>query len=157
MPKNHKQHTKMVENGTYHIRVYHPNKPDKIRVVFNCSAEFNRRSITKELIPGPDLANQLVNVLTRFRENKVVFMADVEKMYFQIFVAEEHQCLLRFLWWKNGSILDEQLFMRCVCICLLAYHLELTAINIENKHVYGKEAEETLKNNFNVYDFLKYV
>ena len=31
-----------------------------------------------------------VGVLTRFRENKVVFMADIEKMYFQIFVAEEH-------------------------------------------------------------------
>ena len=107
-----------------HHRVYHPNKPDKIRVVFNRSAEFNRRSnqkrvnqqiINKELIPGPDLANQLVDVLTRFRENKVVFMADVEKMYFQIFVAEEHQCLLRLLWWKNGSILDEPIvYEMCV-------------------------------------------
>ena len=55
-----------------HHEVYHPNKPDKIRVVFDCSAEFNGRSVNKELIPGPDLANQLVGVLTRFRENKVV-------------------------------------------------------------------------------------
>ena len=102
-----------------HHRVYHPNKPDKVRVVFNWSAEFNRRSINKELIPRPDLANQLVDVLTRFRENKVVFMADVEKMYFQIFVAEEHQCLLRFLWWKNGSILDEPIVYE-MCVHLFA-------------------------------------
>lgn len=73
-----------------HHGVYHPNKPGKKRVAFNCSAEFNGRSINKVLISRPDLTNQLVGVLTRFRENKVVFMADIEKMYFQIFVAEEH-------------------------------------------------------------------
>ena len=73
-----------------HHGVYHPNKPGKKRVAFNCSAEFNGRSINKVLIPRPDLTNQLVGVLTRFRENKVVFMADIEKMYFQIFVTEEH-------------------------------------------------------------------
>ena len=54
-----------------HHRVYHPNKPGKIRVVFDCNAKFNGRSINKELIPGADLANQLVGILTRFRENKV--------------------------------------------------------------------------------------
>ena len=102
-----------------HHRVYHPNKPDKIRVIFDCSAEFNRRSINKELIPGPALANQLVDVLTRFRENKVAFVADIEKMYFQTFVSEEHQCLLRFLWWKNGSILDEPIVYE-MCVHLFA-------------------------------------
>ena len=73
-----------------HHGIYHPNQPGKIRVAFNCSAEFNGRSINKVLIPSPDLTNQLVSVLTRFRENKVAFMADIEKMYFQIFAAEEH-------------------------------------------------------------------
>ena len=103
-----------------HHRVYHPNKPDKIRVLFDCSAEFNGRSINKELIPDPDLANQLVGILTRFRENKVVFMADIDTtdiMHFQIFVAEEHQCLLRFLWWKNDNILDEPIVCKMrVCV-----------------------------------------
>ena len=75
-----------------HHRVYHPNKPDKIRVVFNCSAnkEFVFGCINKELIPGPDFTDHFVGVLTRFRENKVALMANIEKMYFQIFVSEEH-------------------------------------------------------------------
>ena len=83
---------------------YHPNNPDKIRVTFDCSVEFNGRSINKELIPGLDLASQLANhvgILTRFRENKVAFMADIEKMYFEIFVAEEHQCLPKFVSWRD--------------------------------------------------------
>ena len=31
-------------------------------------------------------------------------MADIEKMYFQIFVAKQHRKLLQFLWWKEGNI-----------------------------------------------------
>ena len=44
-----------------HHAVYHPRKPGKIRVVFDCSAEFEGKSINKELLPGPDLTNQIVN------------------------------------------------------------------------------------------------
>ena len=47
--------------------MYHPNKPGKIRVVFDCSAEFDGGSLNKELLTGPDLINQVVEVLTRFR------------------------------------------------------------------------------------------
>ena len=49
-----------------HHGVYHPRKPDKIRVVFYCSSELNGRSINKELLMGLDLTNQLMGVLTRF-------------------------------------------------------------------------------------------
>ena len=67
--------------------VFHPHKPRKLRVVLDCNTELNGWSIYKEFLPGPDLVNKLVGVLTKFRENKVAFMADTEKMYFQIFVA----------------------------------------------------------------------
>ena len=40
--------------------VYHPNKRDKIRVVFDCSIEFEGRILNKELFSGPDLTNQIV-------------------------------------------------------------------------------------------------
>ena len=43
--------------------VYHPAKPNKIRVVFDCSAEYLGRSINKELMAGPDLNNQIVFAL----------------------------------------------------------------------------------------------
>ena len=87
-----------------HHGVYHPWKPDKIRVVFNCNSELNGRSFNKELLMGPDLTNQLMGVLKRFRQEEVAVMADIEKMYFQILVADEHRSLLRFLWWKDGDM-----------------------------------------------------
>ena len=57
-----------------HHGVYHPHKPSKLRVVLDCSAKLNDRSINKELLPGPDLGNELVGVLTKITENKVAFM-----------------------------------------------------------------------------------
>ena len=87
-----------------HHGVYHPRKPDKIRVVFDCSSKLNGRSINKELLMGLDLTNQLIGVLTRFRQEEVAIIADIEKMYVQILVADEHRSLLRFLWWKDGDM-----------------------------------------------------
>ena len=48
-----------------HHAVYHPSKPGKICVVFDCSAEFEGKSINKELLPGPDLTNQIVSIVIR--------------------------------------------------------------------------------------------
>ena len=30
-------------------------------------------------------------------------MADIEAMFYQVFVAEKHRSLLSFLWWENGN------------------------------------------------------
>ena len=54
-----------------HHGVYHPKKPGKIRVVFDLSAEYKGKCLNKELLPGPDLANQIIGVLVRFREEHV--------------------------------------------------------------------------------------
>ena len=77
MLKSHQVH-QMVTNGTSHIIVCnHPTKAGKVRVVFDCSVEYLRYSLNKQLIPGPDLTNQIVGVLIRFREEQVAFMRDM--------------------------------------------------------------------------------
>ena len=78
-----------------HHGVYHPCKPGKIRVVFDCSAEFHGTSLNKELLPGPDLTSQLVGVLTRFRTEEVAFMADIEAMFHQVHIPEKERSFLR--------------------------------------------------------------
>ena len=70
-------------------RVVHPAKPGKVHVVFDCSAEYRGISLNKLLILGPDLTNQLVGVLTRFREEQVALIADVEAIFHQVRVPED--------------------------------------------------------------------
>ena len=72
-------------------------------VVFDCSSEFQGRSLNKELLSGPDLTNQVVGVLSSFRENEIEVMADIEPMFYWVRVSEEHERFLKFLWWKDGK------------------------------------------------------
>lgn len=48
--------------------VYHPQKPDQLRVVFDSSAEYEGVFLNKVLLSGPDLNNSLLGVLLRFRK-----------------------------------------------------------------------------------------
>lgn len=78
-----------------HFGVYHPRKPDKIRVVFDSSAEFHGVSFNKGLLSGPDTLNSLLGILLRFRRNNVAVACDIEQMFHNFYVNPEHQNLLR--------------------------------------------------------------
>ncbi|XP_070569421.1 uncharacterized protein [Ptychodera flava] len=66
-----------------HHGVYHPKKPEKIRVVFDCSAKFQGVSLNNLLLQGPDLTDNLLGVLLRFRQEPIALMADIEAMFHQ--------------------------------------------------------------------------
>ena len=72
-----------------HHGVYDPNKPDKIRVVYDCSSQLQGRGLNKELLSGPDLTNQIVGFLSRFIEHNVALMADIKYLFYQVMVSEE--------------------------------------------------------------------
>ena len=109
------------------------------------------------------MVHKLVGVLTKFRENNLVLMADIGKMYFQIFVAEQHRRLLRFLWWKEENISEKPIgYEMCVHVfggvssgACSNYTLKITAV--KKKEKFGEEAAQTLQNNFYVDDLLKSV
>ena len=81
-----------------HYGIYHPQKPDKIRVMFDCSAEYEGESLNKHLLQGPDLTNTLIGVLCQFRKENVAFSCDIEAFFCQVKVKEEHRDYLRFIW-----------------------------------------------------------
>ncbi|XP_053363240.1 uncharacterized protein LOC128533064 [Clarias gariepinus] len=87
-----------------HHGVYHPHKPGKIRIVFDCSAKYQDTSLNDHLLTGPDLTNTLVGVLCRFRKGSVAFTCDIERMFHQFHVKREDQDYLRFLWWEQGNL-----------------------------------------------------
>ena len=90
-----------------HHGVFHPKKPDKLRVVFDCSARYRNTCLNDHLLSGPDLTNGLAGVLLRFRRFPVAIMCDIEKMFHQFFVCEPDRDYLRFLWWENGDTNSE--------------------------------------------------
>ena len=90
-----------------HHGVYQSKKPEKLGVVFDCSADFQRHSLNRQLLQGPDLRNSLVGVLCRFRQEPVAYACDIEGMFHQVRVNEEHRDLLCSLWWNQGDISKE--------------------------------------------------
>jgi len=90
-----------------HHGVYHPKKPDKLRVVFDCSARYRGNSLNDHLLSGPDLTNNLLGVLCRFRRYPIAVMCDIEKMFHQFHVTLTDRNYLRFLWWEEGDTSKE--------------------------------------------------
>ena len=136
-----------------HHRVYHHCKPGKITIAFDCGAEFHGTSLNKELLPGPDLTNQLVGVLTRFRTEEVAFMADIEAMFHQVHIPEKERSFLRYLWLEDANL--EKLIDYEMCVHVFGgtpspgccnYAFQRTAL--DNVSSYTKEATNTLLMNF---------
>lgn len=76
----------------------------KLRVVFDGSAKTTSNiSLNDCLKVGPTIQPDLFTILLRFRNFNVVLAADIEKMYRQVIVKEEHQNLQRILWRTNSS------------------------------------------------------
>lgn len=87
-----------------HHGVYNPNKPGKVRVVFDCAATCRGVSLNDHLLSGPDLMNSLVGVLCRFRLFPVAISCDVERMFHQFHVTPAHRDFIRFLWWPENDL-----------------------------------------------------
>ena len=111
----------------------------------------------------PDLTNQIVGDITRFREESVVIMGDIKAMFHQVLVPEKDRSLLRFLWWGNhninNGIADFEMGVHVLrgisssSCCNYAFK----RIALDNEEKYQKEATDTLRRNFYVDGLLKSV
>ena len=87
-----------------HHGIYHSKTTQKIHVVFDCSAKYEGTSLNDMLMQGPDVTNSQVGGLTRFRQDHVAFMADIESVFHQVQVPDEQCDFLRFLWSPDGNL-----------------------------------------------------
>ena len=146
-----------------HHPVFHPQKPGKIRVVFDCSAKFKGTSLNDQLLQGPDLTNGLVGVLIRFRQEPVAMVADVEGMFHQVRVAPDDCQALRFQWWSDDDLSKEptdfqmlvHLFGATSSPSCASFSLKKTASDNQGK--FDVEPINTVNRNFYVDDCLKSV
>ena len=145
-----------------HHPVFHPQKPEKVRVVFDCAAKF-KGTLNDQLLQGPDLTNGLLGVIIRFRREPVAMVADVEGMFHQVQVAPDDSNALRFLWWPNDDLSKEpvdyqmlaHLFGATSSPSCASFCLKKTAS--DNQGEFDKETITTVDRNFYVVNCLKSV
>ena len=75
-----------------HHAVFHPHKPDKLRVVFDCAAKFQGMSLNDQLLHGPDFTNNLSGVLNRFHQESIALVSDIKAMFHQVRVDPRDFC-----------------------------------------------------------------
>lgn len=80
-----------------HHGIYHPRKPQKIRVMFDCSAKCKGTALIDHLLTGPDLINALIGVLCRFREHQIAITYNVERMFHRFHVTPKDKRLPKVL------------------------------------------------------------
>ncbi|XP_065095601.1 uncharacterized protein LOC135717439 [Ochlerotatus camptorhynchus] len=83
--------------------VVNPNKPGKMRIVWDAAAKVAGVSLNSYLLTGPDLLTCLVSVLHRFREYRIAITGDIREMFLQVLMNWLDQQCLRFLW-RNGEL-----------------------------------------------------
>ncbi|XP_054724234.1 uncharacterized protein LOC129234261 [Uloborus diversus] len=89
---------------------YMPHRPEvrkeksttKVRIVYDASSKsINCNSLNECLDSGPNLNPTILDVILKFRKNKIGFSADIEKAFLQIKIAEEDRDYLTFLYFEN--------------------------------------------------------
>ncbi|KAJ8033781.1 hypothetical protein HOLleu_24140 [Holothuria leucospilota] len=75
--------------GPVHYIAHHAfRKPESdstpLRIVFNSSANYKGNVLNDYWAKGPDLNNQLIAVLMRFRKERVALVGDIRKMYHSV-------------------------------------------------------------------------
>ena len=86
-----------------HHPVVHPHKPGKVRRVLNGAAKFQGQSLNNLLLTGPDLLQNLIHILIRFRQHPHAVSADIEGMFLQVGVVPDDRPSLRFLWREDPA------------------------------------------------------
>ncbi|XP_038107018.1 uncharacterized protein LOC119766503 [Culex quinquefasciatus] len=122
----------------------------KTRVVFDASVKgCNQLSLNEILHSGPTVQPTLLSTVLNFRLPKYVFIADIEKMFRQIWIHPEDRKLLKIVWRTNMQSPLETYQLKTVTKCVPSKifgndGLGITfiiCINVQN----GTKALETLR------------
>ncbi len=108
-----------INGGTGHYLSHHGVlKPESqttpVRPVFNAS--FKSRggpSLNSCLEVGPNMLDEIPDILTRFRLGPVGITSDIRKAFLQIEVVEKDRDFLRCLWYKDDKYHSVQEFRHC--------------------------------------------
>ena len=91
--------------------VTNPNKPNKIRLVWDAAAKVKGTSLNSMLLKGPDLTSPLLSVLHGFRMHEIAICGDIKEMFHQVKIQKTDQDAQRFLWRNGDSSKDPDVYV----------------------------------------------
>ena len=134
----------------------------KLRVVFDAAASYMGVSLNSELMKGPDLLQNLVGILLRFRQEKVAIVADITQMFHQIRIRETDQPALSFWWRDLDQDREPDMYRMQVAIfgakcspAIASYVLQKTAKEECTEADESQNAKEAVQTSFYMDDFVK--
>ena len=96
-----------------HHEVLKPDsKSTPVRIVFNSSAKYMVHVLNRYWAKGPDILNNILAVLLRFREYGVAFIGDIEKMYHTVATNALDQHTHRFLWHDIETTREPDIYVK---------------------------------------------
>ncbi|XP_036330280.1 uncharacterized protein LOC118742367 [Rhagoletis pomonella] len=139
-----------------HFAVYNPNKPAKIRLVFDAAAESEGVSLNSALLSGPDLLQPLGTVLMKFRQKQIGVCADIVEMFHQVKIRDEDLSSQRFLWRYDPEARLDEYVMNVMTFGATCSPCSAQFVKNKNADDFEEfpEAVAAIKNNHYVDDFV---
>ncbi|XP_053960415.1 uncharacterized protein LOC128864687 [Anastrepha ludens] len=123
-----------------HFAVKNPNKPGKLRMVFDAAAEVDGVSLNSQLMKGPQEYRSLPAILFHFREGATGVCGDIKEMFHQVLVQRDDRCAQRFLWRQGDTTRQPEVYeMRVMTFgaacspCAANYVKTINALEYGNK------------------------
>ncbi|XP_041632480.1 uncharacterized protein [Drosophila kikkawai] len=117
-------------NRVWYLPIFialNPNKPNKIRLVWDAAAKSHGKSLNDFMLTGPDYLNSLTEVLMAFRVGRIGVCADIAEMFHQIIIQQSDMHVQRFLWLHKDNKTPRIFVMRamtfgiCCAPCIAHY------------------------------------
>ena len=89
-----------------HFGVKNPNKPKRVRVVFDATAKTRGVNLNDKLLAGSDLLASLFEVLLRLMKERVAYTGDIKDTFLRVSVRTEDRSSQLFLY--RGEARDRQ-------------------------------------------------
>ena len=94
-------------------------------------------SLNKCLHAGPPLAQNIFDIMLRFRSYRVALVGDIEKAFLMVHIAEEDRDVLRFLWVKDTDKAEPDVVLRFSRV-VFGLSSSPFLLNATTKHHIGK-------------------
>ena len=126
--------------------------------MFDAGAKFENTCLNDNILKGPDLLNNLLSVLLKFREGRYGVMSDIQQMFHLVLTNQDDQQALRFLWRDNPNQAFEDyammvhVFGKANSPCCANWVLKRTAL--DEKESVSRNVIDTVLHKFYMDDYL---